>query len=86
MHVHKNGESEYTVYHMAPDQALFFNQILLIFFLFLLENICCGYSSEAPRQGASDEYPQHMFSRRNKKNISLIPLLSGAMISEVFNL
>ena len=23
---------------------------------------------EAPRQGASNEYPQHRFSRRNKKN------------------
>ena len=30
-------------------------------FLFLHENICCGYSLEAPRQGASNEYPQHVF-------------------------
>ena len=28
------------------------------------------YSLEAPRQGASNEYPQLMFSWRNKKNIS----------------
>ena len=28
--------------------------------LFLNENICCGYS-EAPRRGASNEYPQHMY-------------------------
>ena len=35
--------------------------------LFLHENICCGYSLEAPRQGASNEYPQHMFSWRKKK-------------------
>ena len=34
--------------------------------------VCCGYSSEAPHRGASDEYPQHMFSSRNKKNIYLI--------------
>ena len=27
------------------------------------------YSLEAPRQCASNEYPQHMFSLRNKKNI-----------------
>ena len=32
-------------------------------------HICCGYSLEAPRRGASNEYPQHMFSSRNKKNI-----------------
>ena len=43
----------------------------MIFFLFLNENICCGYSLEAPRQGASIEYPQHMFSLRNKKDIGI---------------
>ena len=32
-----------------------------IFFLFLHENVCCGYSLEAPRRGASNEYPQHVF-------------------------
>ena len=40
------------------------------FFLFLEENICCGYSLEVPHQGASNEYPQHMFSLRNKKYLS----------------
>ena len=50
---------------------------LLMFFLFAHKNICCRYSLEAPWKGASNEYPQHMFSWRNKKNISLIPLLSG---------
>ena len=48
---------------------------MLISFLFLDENICCGYSLEAPRRGASNEYPQHMFSSRNKKNIMWIPSL-----------
>ena len=42
-----------------------------IFFLFFHENISCGYSIEAPRQGASNEYRQHMFSWRNKKDISI---------------
>ena len=28
--------------------------------------------------GASNEFPQHIFSWRNKKNIMRIPLLSGA--------
>ena len=41
-----------------------------IFFLFLHENICCGYSLEVPHRGTSNEYPQHMFSWRNKKNIN----------------
>ena len=45
--------------------------IFIIFFLFLHEDICCGYSLEAPWQGASNEYPQHMFSWRNKKDISI---------------
>ena len=40
-------------------------------FLFLCGNICCGSNSlEVPHWGASNEYPQHMFYRRNKKNIS----------------
>ena len=38
---------------------------ILIFFLFLKENIFCGYSLEAPHWGASNEYPQHMFYLRN---------------------
>ena len=38
-------------------------------FLFLDKNISCGYSLEAPRWGASNEYPQHIFLSRNKKNI-----------------
>ena len=33
------------------------------------------YSLEAPRRGASNEYPQHMFSSTNKKNIMWIPPL-----------
>ena len=54
------------------DKSLFFNQKVSIFFLFLDENICCGYSLEAPHRGASNEYPQHMFLWRNKKSIYLI--------------
>ena len=59
--------------------------IHIIFFLFRHENICCGYSLEAPRRGASNEYPQHMFSWRNKKDISIFRMkknaLSVAMLS-----
>ena len=44
--------------------------IQVICILFLHENICCGYSLEAPPRGASNEDPQHMFSGRNKKKIN----------------
>ena len=37
------------------------SNLLRHFFLFLQDNICCGYSLEVPRQGTSNEYPQHMF-------------------------
>ena len=33
----------------------------ILFFLFLLKNIDCGYSLEPPHQGGSTEYPQSMF-------------------------
>ena len=38
-------------------------------FLLLDENICCGYSLEAPQGGASSEYPQHILLSRNKTNM-----------------
>ena len=37
------------------------------------------YSLEAPRRGASNEYPQHMFSSRNKKNIDTFWLQKSAL-------
>ena len=33
-----------------------------------VQNIDCGYSLELPWRGGSNEYPQSMFSSRNKKN------------------
>ena len=56
---------------IAQDKALFFSLKVLIFFLFLHENICCRYSLEAPQKGASNEYPQHMYSWRNMKKYNL---------------
>ena len=41
---------------------------ILIFFIFPLKKINCGYSLEPPRRGGSNEYPQSMFLSRNKKN------------------
>ena len=52
-----------------------------ISFLFLHENLCCVYSLEAPRWGASNEYPQNTFSWRNKKNIMWIPPLICSYVS-----
>ena len=37
------------------------------------------YSLEAPRRGASNEYPQHMFSSRNKKDISIYRMKKGTL-------
>ena len=38
-----------------------------LFFLFLLQNIDCGYSLEPPRQGGSNVYPQSMFRAKIRK-------------------
>ena len=32
------------------------------------QNIDCGYSLEPPRRGGSNEYPQSIFSSKNKEN------------------
>ena len=38
-----------------------FTGVYIIFlFCFMLENIDCGYSSEPPHRGGSNEYPQSM--------------------------
>ena len=54
---------------MVLDKVIFFQPktTVAIFVLFLDENLCYGYSLEAPRQGTANEYPQNMFSSRNKK-------------------
>ena len=44
--------------------------ILIMIFLFFYERICFGYSLEVPHRacsGISNEYPQYIFSWRNKK-------------------
>ena len=37
------------------------------------------YSIEAPRWGASNEYAQHMFSWRDKKDISIFRMKKSAL-------
>ena len=49
---------------IAPDKS----GTRKIHLLFLHENICRGYSVEAPGQRASNECPQHIFSWRIKEN------------------
>ena len=49
--------------------------LTIFFFLFLYENICCGYLLEVSHLGASDEYPQHMFYREIIKLIKMSILL-----------
>ena len=51
----------------ASQKRHFFTPKILIFFLFLHENICCGYSLEVLQWGSSNEYPQHIVLWRNRK-------------------
>ena len=54
--------------NISPPKTENFQIKILIFFIFLLKSIDCGYSLDPPRQGGSNEYPQSMFLSRNKKN------------------
>ena len=45
----------------AADLRRAFTGPLVLWFLFLLQNIDCGLSLEPPRQGGSNVYPQSMF-------------------------
>ena len=51
-------------------------------FLFLHENICCGYSLEAPRRGASNEHHTICF-RGEIRTISIVWIEKNAL-SRVF--
>ena len=53
------------------------NKKTLIFFIILLKTDC-GYSLELPRRGGSYEYPQSMFSSKNKKKC--LPLWTPVLI------
>ena len=45
--------------------------VVYIIFLFLLENIDCGYSLKPPRRDGSNKYPQSMFWAELWKNIRI---------------
>ena len=42
-----------------------------LLFLFLNQNICCGYSKEQSRWDSSFEHPKHMFKLMDKKIIAI---------------
>ena len=65
MYIMTCAPSEYSV--IATDKTGYPHDIFLI----SPRNICCGYSLEAPHWGASNEYQQHTFSSRNKKDIRI---------------
>ena len=58
---------QYTELFKAVKNEIFQWEFLDIFLIFA-QNIDCGYTLEPPRRGGSNEYPQSMFSSKNKKN------------------
>ena len=59
--MHPQSDRSHPLVLIAPDKVIFSNQNFFIFFLFLHKKYMCEYSSEAPHQGTSNEYPQHVF-------------------------
>ena len=57
----------YWKYYHKKKMKIFRQKISDIFHI-SAQNTDCGYSLEPPRWGGSNEYPQSMFSSRNKKN------------------
>ena len=51
---------------LKKNNTIFYRK-LPICFLFLHENICCWYSLEAPRRGASNEYHNICFHGETRK-------------------
>ena len=53
----------------------------ILFFLFLNQNICCGYSKESSQWDGSFEHPKHMFKLMDKKIIEILRLLFFAYLA-----
>ena len=62
-------DSHYHIY-IATDKRGYPHHIFLI----SQRKHMLWYSLEAPQRGASNEYPQHMFSLRNKKDIDIFQM------------
>ena len=58
----------YYILKILPPKTEIFQIKILIFFIFLLKNIDCGYLLEPPQRGGSNKYPQSMVLSRSKKN------------------
>ena len=52
--------------NINSDKVLFFNENMLIFFLFLHKNLCSGYSLEVSLPGTSNEYQQHVLVEKEE--------------------
>ena len=63
----ENTPIQIYILKFSPPKTEKFHIKILIFFLFLLKNIDCGYSLEQPRRGGSNEYLQSMFLSRKKE-------------------
>ena len=53
---------------ISASKKLKFSDKISDVFPISAQNIDCGYSSEPPRRGGYNEYPQSMFLGKNKKN------------------
>ena len=75
----------YTDYHFIDINVILRARdkreyLMIFFFLFLTETICCDPSSEPSRRDGSDEESQHMCLSRINKNITKYSLLSRSLI------
>ena len=69
------------VLYIATGKRGYPHNILFVSILKHMLWVLIGSASalEAPRQGASNEYPQHMLLWRNKKDISMFQLKKSAL-------
>ena len=58
---------KYDYWYMQQTQVSVYRTIGALVLIFA-QNIDYGYTLEPPRRGGSNEYPQSMFWRKNKKN------------------
>ena len=66
MHINVHSSGKYIRAMNTPEKPHIYLEKLgfagvYLFFLFLLQNIDCGYALEPPQRGGSNSYPQSMF-------------------------
>ena len=77
---HNKVSRQTLAYYRGNIKEEYLAIILGLFFLFLHQNINCGYSLEVPCRGASNEYPQNIegcAQDYGNSNIFLKPLFRG---------